>query len=492
MPHERGARAVIKMRRAQLSFGDGLIANEVEDLREKWMTHADEVLEDEQLVATVYEALAKRRPKSRSRGRQATPAEVVLRLMILKHVRNWSYYILEREVRANLVYRDFTRVGAAKMPDAKTMGRWGRALGPQVIKRVHEQIVEIARTKEVIEGRRMRVDTTVTETNIHHPTDSSLLGDGVRVLTRTMKKITKIAGEVGTKLRNRSRSVKLRVLDIARAARAKGPQSQEKLKRNYRQLLESTSRVVGQARQFSKEIADGIKRSKDIVKQLALEGLRQEIDIMIRRVKQVMKQTRARIFRGDTRSEGKIFSLFEPSTEIIRKGKAAKPNEFGKMVKLQEAENQIIIDYEVYDRRPNDADLLVPAIEAHQAKLGRTPHLVAADAAFYSDKNEKAAKMKGVKRVCVPNRSTKSAERKREQKKRWFRQGQKWRTGSEGRVSVTKRRHGLNRCRYKGDDGMKRWVGFGVIADNLINIGGTLAKRSDEAKQAAQSKHVAQ
>jgi len=483
---------VIKMRRAQLSFGDGLIANEVEDLREKWMTHADEVLEDEQLVATVYEALAKRRPKSRSRGRQATPAEVVLRLMILKHVRNWSYYILEREVRANLVYRDFTRVGAAKMPDAKTMGRWGRALGPQVIKRVHEQIVEIARTKEVIEGRRMRVDTTVTETNIHHPTDSSLLGDGVRVLTRTMKKITKIAGEVGTKLRNRSRSVKLRVLDIARAARAKGPQSQEKLKRNYRQLLESTSRVVGQARQFSKEIADGIKRSKDIVKQLALEGLRQEIDIMIRRVKQVMKQTRARIFRGDTRSEGKIFSLFEPSTEIIRKGKAAKPNEFGKMVKLQEAENQIIIDYEVYDRRPNDADLLVPAIEAHQAKLGRTPHLVAADAAFYSDKNEKAAKMKGVKRVCVPNRSTKSAERKREQKKRWFRQGQKWRTGSEGRVSVTKRRHGLNRCRYKGDDGMKRWVGFGVIADNLINIGGTLAKRSDEAKQAAQSKHVAQ
>jgi IS5 family transposase len=480
------------MRRAQLSFGDGLIADEVEELREKWMTHADEVLEDEQLVATVYEALAKRRPKSRSRGRQATPAEVVLRLMILKHVRNWSYYILEREVRANLVYRDFTRVGAAKMPDAKTMGRWGRALGPQVIKQVHEQIVEIARTKEVIEGRRMRVDTTVTETNIHHPTDSSLLGDGVRVLTRTMKKITKIAGEVGTKLRDRSRSVKLRVLDIARAARAKGPQSQEKLKRNYRQLLESTSRVVGQAKQLSKEIADGIKRSKDIVKQLALEGLRQEIDTMIPRVKQVIKQTRARIFRGDTRSEGKIFSLFEPSTEIIRKGKAAKPNEFGKMVKLQEAENQIIIDYEVYDRRPNDADLLVPAIEAHQAKLGRTPHLVAADAAFYSDRNEKAAKAKGVKRVCVPNRSTKSAERKREQKKRWFRQGQKWRTGSEGRVSVTKRRHGLNRCRYKGDDGMKRWVGFGVIADNLINIGGTLAKRSDEAKQAAQGKHVAQ
>src|SRR6516164_2001546 len=260
MPHERGARAVIKMRRAQLSFGDGLIANEVEDLREKWMTHADEVLEDEQLVATVYEALAKRRPKSRSRGRQATPAEVVLRLMILKHVRNWSYYVLEREVRANLVYRDFTRVGAAKMPDAKTMGRWGLALGPRVIKQVHERIIQIAHSKEVVEGRRMRVDTTVTETNIHYPTDSSLLGDGVRVLTRVMKKITAIAGAAGTRLRDRSRSVKLRVLEIARVSRAKGPINQEKLKQRYRRLLETMSRVVGQAKRFSTEIAAGVKR----------------------------------------------------------------------------------------------------------------------------------------------------------------------------------------------------------------------------------------
>ena len=149
------------------------------------------------------------------------------------------------------------------------------------------------------------------------------------------------------------------------------------------------------------------------------------------------------------------------------------------MVKLQEAENQIVIDYEVYDRRPNDADLLIPAIEAHQARLGRVPHLVAADAAFYSGKNEAAAKAKGVKRVCVPNRSTKSPERKREQKKRWFRNGQKWRTGSEGRISVVKRRHGLDRCRYKGDTGMQRWVGLGVIGDNLINIGHALAKRAD-------------
>src|SRR5215469_14324440 len=471
-------RAVIERWRAQRSFGDGLIAAEVADLHEAWMRQADRVLDDPQIVAAVYEALAQRHPHSRRRGRRGTPAEVVLRLLILKHIRNWSYGVLEREVRANLVYRDFTRVGGARMPDAKTMGRWGVALGPATIKQIHDRIVQLAQAEHVVAGRRMRVDTTVVETNIHYPTDSSLLGDGVRVLTRTMKKITKIAGAAGTELRDRSRSVQLKVLEIARAARAKGGQSQERLKLAYSKLLHATSRVVGQAKRFAEEIATGVKRSRFLLKQLVLEGLRQELETMVPLVKQVTKQTRARIFRGNTRTPGKILSLFEPSTELIRKGKAAKPNEFGKMVKLQEAENQIVVDYVVYAQRPNYSYLLIPTIETHRAKLGRTPYLVAADAGFYSAKNEAAAKAKGVKRVCIPNRSTKSKERRREQRKRWFRNGQKWRTGCEGRISVVKRRHGLNRCRYRGEAGMQRWVGLGAIADNLVNIGQALQKHA--------------
>jgi IS5 family transposase len=469
---------MITMRRAQLSFGDGLIAEEVSDLREEWMQYVDEVLADDHIVAAVYEALAKRHPKSRSRGRLGTPAETVLRLLILKHVRNWSYEVLEREVRANLVYRDFTGVGAGKMPDAKTMGRWGTALRPEVLKQVHKRLMTIAREKGVIAGRRMRVDTTVVETNVHHPTDSTLLGDGVRVLTRTMRKITQIVGVAGTKLRDRTRSVKLRLLEIGRIARAKGPLNQDKLKQRYCQLLTTTSRVVGQAKRFSREITQGVKRSKDVLKQLALEGLRQELAEMTSLVKRVMKQTRARVFRGNTRSHDKLLSLFEPSTEVIRKGKAGKPNEFGKMVKLQEAESQIITDYEVYTQRPYDSELLIAAIEAHQALLGRVPYLVAADAAFYSTRNEAAAKAMGVNRICVPNRATKSAERKREQRKRWFRNGQKWRTGCEGRISVVKRRNGLSRCHYKGFAGMQRWVAFGVIADNVVNIGRAIAKQA--------------
>jgi transposase, IS5 family len=253
--------------------------------------------------------------------------------------------------------------------------------------------------------------------------------------------------------------------------RGKAAPNRERLQRAYGRLLEATGRVVGQAQRFSREIGAGMKRCAEIVEQAILDGLRQALDEMIPRVRQVMRQTKARIFGGEKHSRGKLVSLFEPSTEVIRKGKTGKPTEFGKLVKLQEAENQIVVDYEVYAHRPNDVDLFIPAIEAHRAKLGRVPRLVAGDAAFYSARNEAAAKAMGVKRVCVPNRSTKSAERKREQKKRWFRDGQRWRTGSEGRISVAKRRHGLRRCLYRGDDGMHRWVGLGVIADNLINIG---------------------
>ena len=469
---------MIDAHRQQRCFGDGFVAEAVDDLQEAWMRHADALLDDDQLLAAVYDALATRHPQSRTRGRRGAPADMVLRLLVLKHLRNWSYATLEREVRTNLVYRAFTRVGGGKVPDAKTMGRWGIAVRPTVIDTLHRRLIAIAQQQHVVEGRKMRLDTTVVETNIHYPTDSSLLGDGVRVLTRTMTQVTAIAGRVGATLRDRSRSVKHRLLEIGRIARSKSAQRQEKLTRAYRQLLAATSRVVGQAKRFSREIGAGVKRTDDVLHQAALEGLRQTLDTFVPRVQHVMRQARARILGGDTHVEHKLLSLFEPSTEVIRKGKASKPTEFGKVVKLQEAEHQIITAYVVYDTRPSDSDLVIPALDAHQDALGRVPRLVAGDAAFYSGTNEATAHAKGVKRVCIPNRSTKSVERKREQKKRWFKNGQKWRTGCEGRISVVKRRHGLNRCRYKGDDGMKRWVGLGVVADNLINIGRVLATRA--------------
>jgi IS5 family transposase len=341
---------------------------------------------------------------------------------------------------------------------------------------VHGRLVALARAEGVLTGRGLRVDTTVVEANIHYPTDSSLLRDGVRVLTRTMQQVTKITGWVGTRVRDRRRGVTRRLLEIMRITRSKGEPRREPLMRAYRRLLDATSRVVGQARRFAQEIATGVKWAPDVVTQAALDGCRQVLTTFVPRVQHVMRQARARIFDGNTHVPDKIVSLFEPSTEVIRKGKASKPTEFGKVVKLQEAERQIITAYKVYATRPkSDAELLTPALDAHAETFGRMPRLVAADAGFYSGPNEAAAHAHGVTRVCVPNRSTKDPDRRRQQKTRWFKRGQKWRTGCEGRISVVKRRHGLARCRYKGEAGMERWVGLGIVADTIINMGRVLA-----------------
>jgi IS5 family transposase len=467
---------VIDLRHQQHSFGEGFIHETVDELWEDWMRQADTVLEDETLLATIYEALQRRRPHSRTHGRPGTPAEVVLRMLLLKHIRDWSFADLEREVRANLLYREFTRIGAEKVPDAKTLGRLAQALGPEVIEQIHARMVALAQERGIVHGRRLRVDTTVVETNIHYPTDSGLLGDGVRVLTRLMKRVSEIAGKEGTQLRDRRRSVQRRLMEIGRASRSKGKVAMEKVKTVYRKLVEVTSRVVGQAKKFSAEIGRGVKQAAEVLQQATLQVLQQELDAMLARVQQVIRQTKARVLDGNTHAEGKLVSLFEPDTEVIRKGKASKPTEFGKMVKIQEAENQIITAYEVYDQRPSDRDLLIPAVEIHEQRLDRVPEMVAGDAGFYSAQGEAKVQEMGVKRVSIPNHSTKSAERRRYQKQRWFRKGQKWRTGCEGRISVLKRRHGLNRCRYKGRAGMKRWVGLAVISDNLINIGRALAR----------------
>ena len=228
------------------------------------MKVADEILDDEELIDLVYEALRRRRPQSATRGRKGTPAEVALRTLVLKHMRNWSFEIIEREVRAKLVYRMFTRVGAEKVPDAKTLGRIERALGPEIIQKVQGRIVLIAAEKKIVKGRKMRVDTTVTENNIHYPTDSSLLGDGVRVRTRTMKRIVELGGEAGERFRNRMRSVGHRVLEIARISRAKAQkQSQEKLQAGYKRLLNATGQVVAQAKRIAEEVNQGYQESEE-------------------------------------------------------------------------------------------------------------------------------------------------------------------------------------------------------------------------------------
>lgn len=432
-----------------------------------WLRRIDTVLEDEAVLDVVTQALEARWPQSRRRGRPGTPAEVVIRMLILKHLFDWSYDDLEQEVRANLVYRAFTRIDAGEVPDAKTILKIAGALGPDVIAHLHRQVVEVAKRAGVTRGRRFRIDTTVVETNVHHPTDSTLLQDGVRILTRTMERASTALGDQPARVRNRLRSVTRGVLRIGYEARL--PKTRDAMVRSYRKLVATTRAVLRDADTMVRRLGQR-RRTATAVTASGLQHAQQQLQHMRPLVERVVAQTRARVLGGDTHVPDKVLSLFEPHTTTIRKGKISKPNEFGNLVTIQESEHQIITAYEVHAGRPADVRLWTPALDRHQAIFHRAPDLAAGDRGFSSAANEQAATQRGVRRVILPRRGPKSPARRAYERQAWFRRGQRWRVGCEGRISVIKRRHGLRRCRYHGTGGMARWVGLGVIADNLINI----------------------
>ena len=439
-----------------------------------WLRRIDTLLEDEAVREVVAQALEARWPQSRRRGRPGTPAEVVLRMLVLKHLFDWSYDDLEQEVRANLVYRAFTRIDAGTVPDAKTILKIAGALGPEVIEQLHRQVVEVAKRAGVTRGRRFRLDTTVVETNVHYPTDSTLLQDGVRVVTRTMQRASRALGDQPGRVRNRLRSVTRAVLTIGYQARS--PKTRDALVQSYRTLMATTRAVLRDADTMVRRLNQRRRTATGAIAPV-LQRAQQHLQQMRPLLERVVAQTRARVLGGNTHVPDKVLSLFEPHTTTIRKGKMSKPNEFGNLVTIQEAEHQIITGYDVHAGRPADVTLWTPALDRHQAIFQRAPYLAAGDRGFSSAANEQAATDRGVRRVILPRRGPKSIARRAHERQRWFRRGQRWRVGCEGRISVLKRRHGLRRCRYHGTDGMARWVGLGVIADNLRSMATVLDAR---------------
>ncbi len=428
----------------------------------------DEIMEDDELVDLVDAALRRRHPLSGRRGRPGTPATVALRMLVLKHLRDWSFDECEREVRRSLVYRAFCRIDCEQVPDAKTLIRLSHLLGPDTLKPALERLVQVARQRRITRGRRLRVDTTVVETNIHYPTDSSLLADGVRVLTRTMKRLAAQVGERASTVRDRTRSVTRRVFEIVQRTRAAGrgapateAKRQARVATLYREVMTRTRAVVRQAQAMATQVRG--RRTG------AVRKLGERLALASALVRRVLAQTRARVVHGNTHHPDKVLSIFEPHTEVIRKGKAAKPTEFGKVVKIQEAEGQLITDYEICPTRVPDKELWIPALDRHVALFGQAPRLAVADAGFAAPENEQAARDRGVRRIVLPRGRGPDASRSR-RRERWYRRALCWRTGSEGRISTIKRRHGLRRCRYHGELGMERWVGLGVIAHNLVAI----------------------
>jgi IS5 family transposase len=428
----------------------------------------DEVLEDEVIYQLVKTDLSQRYPKTQQTGRGSTPVAVILRMLVVKHLYHLSYEKTEKAVKDSLVLRRFCRVYFEDVPDDTTLIRWANQIKPETLKALHERVVRLAAELKVTKGRKLRTDGTVVETNLHYPTDSSLLNDGVRVLSRQLKRAQKVLTDrveiAKTLFRDRRRSACNVKRQIERAAR----QGREKTKPLYEKLVQISRATLKQTQQVVDQL--------DTVGTTAADGIRQAMLTFIDRTQQVIDQTVRRVFNEESvPAEDKLVSLFEPHTDIIKRGKANRPTEFGHKLWLDEVDGGIVSDYRILDGNPADSDQWQPTIDHHIDQFGKAPYQASADRGVQSAPNETYAHQRGVKRVILPKAGHKSERRRQHERQSWFRRGRRYHAGIEGRISVLKRKHGLDRCLNHGQDGFERWVGFGIIAHNLTLIGRSLA-----------------
>src|SRR6516165_9804139 len=456
------------------------LAKQAALLKDDLLEPVDLLLDDRQLIELVRQCLASRSPASTRIGRTSMAPDRLLRSCVLKHLKGWSFRALERELRSNLIYRRFTHFDAEATPDHTVFSRTFALLNPSVTKEIHQRVVDVARQQGVAQGRKLRTDSTAVETNIHYPTDSALLGDGIRVLSRSLKRIAAHCKSGALEVVNHGRAVKHRLLEISRAAKSQSQAHRQRMRESYDKLLTLTRKVVRQAGEVVERWGKG---------KLPVIGSLRKVEVQAGQlrhflpfVEKVMVQTRERLWGGNTRVPDKVLSLFEPHTQVIRKGKAHKPNEFGRLVRIDEVENGIVSGYEVLQGNAADANSWLPAIQHHRACFGGAPQMATADRGFFSAENERKAEALGVEQVALQARGRLSNKRAKRQKERWFKRALRWRAGSEGTISHLKNPFSMRRASYKGEPGFKRYVGWCVITKNLFSIA-RYQERKEKAKE---------
>jgi IS5 family transposase len=426
----------------------------------------DGLLEDDQLYQQIRADLGQRYRLTLVHGRHSTPVEVILRMLICKHLYQWSYKETEERVKDSLVLRWFCRMYFARVPDETTILRWLRTLRPETLHALNDRVVELAKQAKVTKGRKLRLDATCVQTEIHHPTDSGLLVDSMRVLSRVVKRAKGLVAEQVSYLeqtcRSRLRSARQTAQTLHRQLRRKGEEKEAEQKRLYQKLVETAEQMVRQATHVVAALGQHTSREA--------QRLRVEAERVLPLVTQVIRQTRSRVLEGKKVPSGeKVLSLFEPHTRAIPRHKGGALVEFGRHVILDEVEGGIVTRYQILEH-PEEHGQAINAVAHHRAVFARPPNLVTGDRGVHSADTEEHLLAVGVKRVAIPAEGKLSAERQARERTRSFRRGYRWRAGIEGRIASLRRDYGWRKSAYHGQEGMERWLGLGIIASNLRHI----------------------
>jgi IS5 family transposase len=441
----------------------------------------DWILEDPELFRLVRRDLARHYKQSKL-GRRPVPVEVILRLMVLRRRKQWSYRQVEQEVRDSPSYREWVRVYDQRVPDYSTLNDLERLVRVQTQHQINERLLVLAQVRHLTRGDKLRLDASVTETNIRYPTDSGLLLDGVRLLGRWLACAAPL---LSSQLRERGvcrkhvRAARRRARLIGQWSRSRPKQDPHRqVKRRaitqmYAELIQITRTTLDQASQAAQQLSR--QKSNPVSQALLLQ-----LDELRPLVECVIDQAVQRVLKGEVvPAQEKVASLWEPHTQIICRGKPSPhETEFGHKINYAEVEHGLISDWQVIAQgNPPDARMLPPLLHQHCQRFGHAPQLLAGDRGLFSPENESLARSLGVEQIAIPQTGQRTPERTAYEKQRWFKMGQRFRNGIEGRISVVKRTVQLRRCPAHGEDGFERWVGWGILVANMVIIARMVHKR---------------
>jgi IS5 family transposase len=448
------------------------------------MAKMDELLEDDRLILRASLDLASSAPRALETGREATPVEVTLRLAVLRRLNGWSYRRVEEEVKGSLKWRGFCRLYGHRVPDHSTIQTREALIMAETLHALNDQVVKQACARGITRGRKLRTDGSVIETNIHYPTDSSLLADGVRVVGRTLARARRVVDGRVVRWRaklfsNQGRAAKHLGRNIAFLSRrqsqkkAKTGDSQRKMRHLYRKLVDLAQDNLDHAQQ----VIDLLSKQDSNLQAVAL---RNTLEIFLPLLQRVVDQTTRRVFEGKSvPAAEKVVSLFEPHTAIIQRGKAPpRETEFGRKLWFTEVEGGLVSEYRILSGNPPDnQEQWATSLKYHRKLFGHPPTIAVADRGVYSSDNEQIAHRQKIPEAALPKPGAKTPERLAYEAQPWFKAALRYRSGVEGRISVLRGARGLRRCLNRGETGLQRWVGWGVITNNLVVLATALARR---------------
>lgn len=432
------------------------------------------VCADARVQLAVRHDLVPWRTRAATRGAPALAANVTICAAVVRRLMSWSYRTTMQELNVNAGWRWVCQLYLERVPNFRTIQDREAKLTSKTIRLIHEVVVESGKSLGVTQARKLRLDGSVTETNIHYPTDSGLLDDSVRVLSRLVRGARELLQPRSAAekkwFRDRHRQAHRLARDISRLSRSKAKNTAKSSLKLYKKLLAVVQALLTQVAEIQPRLCD--------LNDLAADGLNESLDQYVPLVEQVIQQTQQRVLHGKPAAAGdKVLSLFEPHTALICRGKAKpKETEFGRKIWYAEVDGGLISEYRLLKGNPDEAQFLLPSLQQHCRMFGKPPKEVCGDRGIHSPQNEQQARTLGVRRVSLPQPGYKSDRRRQHERQPWFRAAQRFRNGIEGRISQLRRARHLNRCLAHGEVGMERWIGWGVIANNLATIAQFLIK----------------